>query len=473
MKLKLVEKPTIEIKKELAVIIFPSRPYWFSATREIKSVLDIIENEIEKEDAVNKIAKQLEIPDQEANETLDEVQNLLFLNGVLLVDNEISKEAKEINPHFQVNVTERVLVIATTQKCNLACLHCYADAKKPLSHELSTDDLKNLIDDLANMPWKREISSVGLTGGEFFTRKDALEIVDYVHKCGFRILISSNSLMLTEEIIQKLANYPDLKISISLDGPTAEIHENIRGPRTYKHTIKTIRKLADLGIFVGVNMFVHEGNVELIEDTLRLANKLGVKAFNCINLLYVGRANSLKSRQKLVRVPETILYQKIFEILRYNSRYQEMMQNSTFANQIMGIAGGIKSHYCGIGTNRALYVKADGSIYPCPDTAIARFCLGNIRNEKLKDIWEKSPILSKLRLLSVDSMNSKCALCDVRYFCGGSCRGENYQVTGSLRSPHFNCEEIRKTILEMIWMLVEEPEFFHNKVEGLYQTVCF
>lgn len=472
MKLKLIEKPTIEIRNGMAIIIFPSRPYWFSATEEIKRALDVLEKEISTEDAIKNIINQLEVSKQEAIETLSEIQELLFSNGVLLVDNKVSEKAKEIDPHFQVNVTERVLVVAVTQKCNLTCLHCYANAKESLPYELSIGDFKKLINDLVNMPWKNEISSVGLTGGEFFTRKDALDIVDYVHQCGFKMLISSNGLLLTNEIIQKLASYPDLKISISLDGPVAEIHENIRGTGTYNRTIEAIRKLTDLGVFVGVNMFVHEGNIDLIEDTIYLADSLGVKAFNCLNLLYVGRANSRQSRQKLIRVSESILYRKLFSILRRNTRYQKMMQNSTFANQIMGIAGGVKSHYCGIGTNRALYVKADGNIYPCPHTAIKRFFLGNIRNENLKDIWEKSQILSDLRFLDVDKMNLKCASCDVRYFCGGSCRGENYQVTKELQSPHFNCVEIRKTILEMIWMLTEEPEFFHNKVESLYQTVC-
>jgi mycofactocin biosynthetic radical S-adenosylmethionine protein MftC len=286
------------------------------------------------------------------------------------------------------------------------------------------------------------------------------------------MLISSNGLLLTSAIIQKLASYPDLKISISLDGPVAEIHENIRGQGTYKRTIEAISGLTNSGVFVGVNMFVHEGNINLIEDTIRLADTVGVRAFNCINLLYVGRANSRQSQRKLVRVAESILYQKLFLILKDNTNYQEMMQNSTFANQIMGIAGGVKSHYCGIGTNRALYVMADGNIYPCPHTAVKRFCLGNARNENLKDIWEKSQILKDLRLLDVDKINAKCASCDVRYFCGGSCRGENYQVTKEIQSPHFNCAEIRKTILEMMWMLTEEPEFFRNKVESLYQTVC-
>lgn len=187
----------------------------------------------------------------------------------------------------------------------------------------------------------------------------------------------------------------------------------------------------------------------------------------------VGRANSRKSQDELVRVPEHVLYRKLFEILRGNLQYQKLMQNSTFANQIMGIAGGVKSHYCGIGTNRALYVRADGSIYPCPDTVMPKFRLGNVKDEQLWDIWERSPLLRELRQLDVDTMNPVCAKCDVRYFCGGGCRGENYQVTREFQSPHFNCEEIRKTIFEMMWMLTEKPAFFQDKVEGLYQTVCF
>jgi len=41
MKIKIIEKPTVEIRGDVAVIIFPSRPYWFSATKEIVKVLDI------------------------------------------------------------------------------------------------------------------------------------------------------------------------------------------------------------------------------------------------------------------------------------------------------------------------------------------------------------------------------------------------------------------------------------------------
>jgi radical SAM protein with 4Fe4S-binding SPASM domain len=278
--------------------------------------------------------------------------------------------------------------------------------------------------------------------------------------------------LITDKIIAKLTSYPNLKVSISLDGPNAETHELIRGKKTFKRTIEAIQKMTARGIFVGVNMFIHQNNIDFIEETLQLTHELGVRAFNCLNLMRVGRANSHQSQNELVHVPESTLHRKLFTILRKNLQYQKMMENSTFANQIMGIAGGVKSHYCGIGTNRALYVRADGNVYPCPDTALPKFYLGNVRDEQLWSIWKHSPLLHELRHLNVDTMNPTCAKCDVRYFCGGGCRGENYQVIQKLRSPHFDCKEIKKTIFEMMWMLTEEPTFLQDKVKNLYKTVC-
>jgi len=412
MKMQLIEKPIVEVRDGEAVVIFPSRPYWFSATKEIATIFNILQTEIDEDTAARNIAVDLGVTLAEAIETLEEVQELLHSNNVLCVDEKTSDKAESIEPRFQVNAVENVLVIAATQRCNLTCHHCYANARKPLPNEMTTDELKQLIDDLASMPWKNDISRIGLTGGEFFTRPDALEVIDYVHIKGFKVIVSSNALLLTDEIISRLAEYANLKISVSLDGPTTEVHEFIRGKETFERTVKTIQALAISGIFVGVNMFIHQGNIDLIEETLQLTHVSGVRAFNCLNLMRVGRANSQRSQRELVRIPEHVLYRKLFAILRQNPQYQELMKNSTFANQIMGVAAGVKSHYCGIGTNRALYVRADGNIYPCPDTALPRFCLGNVRDKRLWNIWEHSALLGELRKLDVDTMNPTCAQCD-------------------------------------------------------------
>lgn len=474
MKLRLTEKPTVRVRDDAAVVVFPSRPYWFSATKEIGDVLSVLGEEIDESEAVPELAERLGATIAEATETLAEIRDLLYENSVLLIDGQASIEAEPVEPHFQVNPVENVLVIGTTMCCNLECPHCSVNAKAPLPGEMTTLELKALIDHLASMPWNRDISRVGLTGGELFTRSDALELIDYVHAKGFKVVVASNALLLTDQMIAQLATYNGFRISVSLDGPNAESHERIRGKGTFEPTVAVIRKLAASGVSVGVNMVIHRDNIDLIGDTLKLADDLGAKAFNCLRLMRIGRARPGSGGNcRLVGVLDRVLYRKLFSILRGNARYRELMHNSTFACQVMGVAAGVRSDYCGIGTNRALYVRSDGCVYPCPNAVAPEFLLGNVKTDQLWDIWKNSPILRSLRQLSVDTMNPKCAQCDVRYFCGGSCRGENHHVTKNLQSPHYNCKDNREAIFEIMWMLTEDPEFFQDKVANLYQTVCF
>jgi radical SAM protein with 4Fe4S-binding SPASM domain len=260
-------------------------------------------------------------------------------------------------------------------------------------------------------------------------------------------------------------------MSISLDGCQKSTHEYIRGKDTFNLTVENIRALCQSGVSVAINMFVHAENIDDTKGTMILADSLGVEGFNCLNMMHVGRGNSKKTKQLLIPVPLATFYRKVFEAIRNEPRLQELMMCSTFANQIMGIAGGVKSYSCGIGTNRAVYVKADGTLYPCADTALQDFKLGNLLDTNLADIWETSSILKELRTLNIDSLNPKCSACDVRYLCAGNCRGENYQTTGELKSPHFKCEEIHDSILELMWILTEEPDLFKCKVNQLYATV--
>ena len=52
LKMQLIEKPTVEVRGDEAVVIFPSRPYWFSATKEVATVLNILQTEVDEETAI-------------------------------------------------------------------------------------------------------------------------------------------------------------------------------------------------------------------------------------------------------------------------------------------------------------------------------------------------------------------------------------------------------------------------------------
>lgn len=471
MKLKLMENPTVEVRGDEALFIFPSRPYWFAASADAVDIVSLFNTEVESNEAIRRLAEKWGEEGGDVREAFQDIVDLLTENGVLLVDGELHLETNAtLTPHHQVSEAERVLIIATTRGCNLPCLHCHANARKPLKDELGTREIKDIVDQVAKMPWDKKVTHIALTGGEIFLRPDAIELISYVHESGFHAFVNTNATLLTPGTIEQLGKIPGLKISVSLDGADAETHEFIRGPNTFDITISAIKLLVEKGVSVAANMFVHGGNLSKVCDTLELARSIGMQGFNCLPLMRVGRANSPRSKQILMRVSEVKLYRVLFELLKNSSEYRSLMKRSTFVNQIMGIAGGVKSHYCGIGTNRALYVVSNGNLYPCPDTESNEFFLGNLRDDKLSEIWESHPVLEKLRTLNVDTMNPTCSVCDVRYQCGGNCRGEHFQVTGEITGPHFNCTEIRASIFEMMWMLVEEPTFFQEAVDSLFEN---
>lgn len=473
MKLKLLEAPTIDRRGEEALFIFPSRPYWFAASEEVITIINLLTKEIDAEIALHNLADIWRESVDSVRGDFEEVVNLLIEGCVLAIDGLVPVRGEAtVEPTRQISEVERVLIIAATKACNLKCPHCYANAFQPFTSELDVNEIKAIIDQVASMPWDRAVTNIALTGGEIFLRSDVLDLIRYIADQGFHPFVNTNATLLSQHMIEQLAAVPRLKLSISLDGHDAMTHEFIRGAGTFESTVEAIRMLVNHGVSVAANMFVHGDNLMHVGETLKLAHALGMQGFNCLPLMRVGRANSPRSQVLLKRVSEIDLYRVLFNLLRNSPEFRGMMKRSTFVNQVMGIAAGVKSNYCGVGTNRALYVTADGNLYPCPDTALKPFLLGNLKSDNLADIWENHPRLDALRKLNVDTMNQTCSTCDVRYLCGGNCRGENYQVTKDLHAPHYNCREIRESIFEIMWMLAEEPTFFGDEVETLYDRAC-
>ena len=93
-----------------------------------------------------------------------------------------------------------VVVWNITRRCNLKCVHCYAHAKDiPFDNELTTDQGKGLIDDLAAFG-----SPVMLfSGGEPLVRKDLPQLAAYAVEKGMRAVISTNGTLITPKIDRK------------------------------------------------------------------------------------------------------------------------------------------------------------------------------------------------------------------------------------------------------------------------------
>src|SRR5215469_11886868 len=168
-----------------------------------------------------------------------------------------------------------IAIWETTQACDLACVHCRACAQ-PLrnSLELSTDEAKRLIDEIAAI----EVPVFVLTGGDPLKRPDIFELVQYATDHNVRIsLTPSATPLLTRESIVRLKECGLARLAVSLDGPTAAIHDAFRRvPGSYQWTIDAVRWAREIGLPVQINTTITRHNLQYLDSMIGLLKQLDI-----------------------------------------------------------------------------------------------------------------------------------------------------------------------------------------------------
>lgn len=454
-KLQLVEKLSKYEKDGNLLYVFPNLPFWFVSSSRFDIFMNQLQKGISKEDLFKNLNKN----------SISLIEKLIDI-GIISVNGERKDNLERIVPKKRIWDVYDVCEFELTLKCNLRCTHCYISAGVCDDNEITLNEINNVLDDLEKLH-KKDMRGkrIVLTGGEPFIRKDILEIIEEITKRGFQILINSNGLIISDEKIEKLKKYNNMQICISLDG-LKESHEKIRGKKTFERTVNKIRKLQVAGINTSINMLCHKKNFHELEALFELTQDMKLHGINPVPVVLMGRAKEFG----ITPVPEKDFYRGIFEILKKNPKYSELMRRTSFVNLVAGLAVNVKSHYCGTGSRGTFFISYDGGVYPCPNMRFANFSLGNIRKKSFFEIVKNNPIIKKLGKLSVDNMNETCKNCDLRYFCGGFCRGETFCNTKNIKSPYVRCEEYKEGLIEALWILAENPEFFEKRAKEFYEN---
>lgn len=122
------------------------------------------------------------------------------------------------------------VIFSVTNRCPSNCSYCSIPCRE--HKELTTDEIKSLIDQIKKMGTQR----LGIWGGEPLVRDDIGEIVDYALDKGLYVTLDSNGYLLPEKI-EKLKRLPHLLLS--LDGPE-EAHDANREPGSFKKVMKAV-----------------------------------------------------------------------------------------------------------------------------------------------------------------------------------------------------------------------------------------
>src|SRR6187397_1137525 len=130
-----------------------------------------------------------------------------------------------------------------TYACNLACVHCLSSSGKRDPRELSTQQCKDIIDELERM----QVFYVNIGGGEPTVRPDFWHLVDYATAHHVGVKFSTNGVMLTPQVARRLAASDYVDVQISLDGATAAVNDAVRGRGSYDTAVRAMANLREAG----------------------------------------------------------------------------------------------------------------------------------------------------------------------------------------------------------------------------------
>ena len=98
----------------------------------------------------------------------------------------------------------RDLFLEVTSRCNARCEHCGSSCGDTiLKDEISAEVLKKTLKDISEKYNANEIL-LNVTGGEPLVRKDLFDIMKYASSLGFRWGMTSNGMLINDEIINKM-----------------------------------------------------------------------------------------------------------------------------------------------------------------------------------------------------------------------------------------------------------------------------
>jgi MoaA/NifB/PqqE/SkfB family radical SAM enzyme len=153
-----------------------------------------------------------------------------------------------------------IAIFSITDRCNLRCKGCYAQAiRREGPEELSEGELAGIVAQAEELG----VSFFVIAGGEPLTRPVILDIAREHPRIVF--LLITNGLLLDEGLIAQLAAQRNTVPVLSLEGAQAQTDER-RGSGVHARLEQKMRELKQAGVFFAVSLTVTRANYDVVSD---------------------------------------------------------------------------------------------------------------------------------------------------------------------------------------------------------------
>jgi radical SAM protein with 4Fe4S-binding SPASM domain len=262
-------------------------------------------------------------------------------------------------------------IVETTAKCNLYCPMCPRETHKQPKADMTDEIFARLVKESASTG--EHMMLIGL--GEPFMDRKIFDRIEYCERHGIATLLSTNGTFLDEKNAAKLLDSTLAHITLSFDGASKETFEHFRKGARFEKVRDNFVRFARMKherkskLQVVVQMVRMPGNAHEVDDFKR----------------FWGAVEGID--QVRVKEDETNLVQ---------------------AESRRDGPGMRRCHYLWRGP---MYVKQDGSVYPCCQSYhLDGAPVGNLGDQSLKEIFNSGD-MRRLRRMHAEGRGGEIDMC--------------------------------------------------------------
>jgi radical SAM protein with 4Fe4S-binding SPASM domain len=303
-----------------------------------------------------------------------------------------------------------------TYGCNLRCVHCYNPTHRALPHELSTDEVCRILDELTGLG----VLTVTFTGGEPAVRPDVLHILRRARQNGLIIHLLTNATRITASFAEQLREVGVAQITVSMYGGTATTYERMTGVSgSYEAFRLGLHRLLEQDLPVLLRMPVTAVNQAEVRSCRSAAQEMGVRFQYCLDIMPRTDGDLSPLAVRLAPAAKALLDSDLLP-----ARSSGAMAEETCRGEAMFIN-------CACGHSR-FAITPYGAMNLCVAFPIPQY---DLRNGTVAEGWE---LLKRTVDEARPSERYDCPTCDVRPYCRQG-RSDAWLETGDMSTclPHF------------------------------------
>jgi len=339
----------------------------------------------------------------------------------------------------------RLVAWETTRACDLACVHCRAVAQPRADpRQLSTEEAFRLVDDIAAF---QEPVILILTGGDPLKREDIFDVAARASRAGLRVVMSPSGTQVTPSTVQRLKQVGIQRISVSLDGSIAELHDSFRQvPGAFAEATQSLAYAREGGLPFQINTTVTQHNRQDLANMLRLAVELQAVTWDVFMLVPTGRGK-VQMEVTPEEYEETLHF--VYDVSE-TAPIQVKMTCAPHYKRVQIQERRRQARQAHVGTGTGAGTGAPPRVHPAH--GFSRGCMagfgfcfvshigevggcgylpllaGSVRQKSLVEVYRDSPLFKSIR--DANLLQGRCGICEYRVLCGG-CRARALGATGN------------------------------------------